>query len=97
MALPFVLTIGIILWVLQLVLCFRGRRMLLKLLPLILGGVLDAVCWLVLLVDSRWACLPYGAGMSAYILGLLILLWLAAAVFAWLIYGIVKGVQKRRK
>ena len=52
MAVSFVIVITIVLFGIQLLLCFSGARYFLKLLPLILGGVLDLVCWVVLLLDS---------------------------------------------
>ncbi len=97
MAVSFDIAITIVLFSIQLLLCFSGAKTLLKLLPLILGGLLDVGCWVVLLLDSLWACFPYGTALSAYILGILILIWLAVALFAWLIYGIAKTAQKRKE
>ena len=39
----------------------------------------------------------YGGAFAAYIYGLMLLMALAGALAAWIIWGIVRYVQKRRK
>lgn len=90
---PFVLIVALLVAVVQLLLCFRGKALWVKLLPLILLLVGDGVCWLV--YASRVFSQIYGADFASYIYGIMLVLFAAADVLGWGVYGMVCIVRKR--
>lgn len=75
----------------QLILCFKAKKTMFRCLPLILVTAADLISWLIYVSTDRldWLALPY-------MLAFLCLIWLAGIILAWLVYGIVKAVQKRK-
>lgn len=84
-----------ILFAVQLVLCFAKKPGWVRVLPLALTAVAEAVCWGLYL----GGCFSeiYGAAFAFYIYGVVLAVVLGGEVLAWGIYGIVKVIQKRRK
>ena len=84
----------------QLQVCFSGRSAKKKAMPglALLGGILALVLFSVMgiwLYDLGWPIYsaPYAAGIFAFLLAFP----MAGIGLAWVIYGIVKLVQKRKK
>ena len=88
MYLPFVLAVGVAVFVVQLVLCL-GCRNVLRFAPVGVLAMMELGLW-----GSFFLIRP---GFYAFYFGMVGLVWLAAAGLAWLIFGIVQLVQKRRK
>lgn len=91
MALPMVLESTVLAFGVQLILCFRGKKLITKWLPMIVVLVMDLLSWGIYLSTDRtdWLVLPY-------LFAFLCLLWLAGIGLAWAVYGIVKAIQKRK-
>ncbi len=97
MWLGLILFFTMIFFLTQLWCCFKGNRRWVRLLPLSVAVMLDAVCWMTLLL-SKWLILEDSLGFPAAILGVFIFLyWVLGTILAWGIYGIVKLAQKKRK
>ena len=94
MVLPLVLVTSIVLFAIQLLLCFRCRRKWLRLAPVVTACAVKGICLPVFFL-TRDSMLNQLFG--AYILAMIVLHWLAAMALAWAVYGIVKTVQKRGK
>ena len=88
----FTVTIAAFVWQLQVCFSRKGRK---RLLPMgILGGcilALTAFTWIGNALGMPSA--PFGAAIFA----ILLMIPLSGAALAWMIYGIVRFVQKRRK
>lgn len=91
-----VVIITLVIFPVQLWLCFKGKKRWQQILPIALAAGLDLVCW-----GAAFALKPLAyedsSGLAAVILGFIMAYWVAAALLAWAVYGIVKLVQKRRK
>ena len=91
---PVVAAVTIAAFVWQLQICFSGKRRT-RFLPLaILGGcilVLTAFTWVGTRLGMPSA--PFGAAIMA----ILLMIPLSGTAMAWVVYGIVRVVQKRRK
>ena len=84
----------------QLQICFSEKPARKKALPglILLGSILVLILFSVLgvwLYNLGWPI--YSAPYAAGIIAILLAFPLAGIAFGWLIYGIVKGVQKRKK
>lgn len=96
MILPLVLVIAIVIFAVQILLCFRVKHPWRKPLLVYLTGGYELLCVLGFFlgkVMEQEEMLSF----TAFILGYIGCYWAAAAVLAWIIYGIVKTIQKRRK
>ena len=85
---PVAIVIALVIFGVQLLLCIRCKNVL----RFSVIGVLTALE--VVLWGYFFLIRP---GFYAYLLGLLGIFWVAGAVLAWMVYGIVQLVQKRRK
>ena len=88
MYIPFVLIVTVTVFAVQLLACFRCRTIL-RYAPVGCLGVAEGLLW-----GFFYLVKP---AFSVYIIGLIGLYWLGAGCVAWLVYGIVRFVQKRRK
>lgn len=95
MVFPLFMLLAIAAFLTQLFFCFAAKKLWIKLLPLCLAGVLDALCWLVYFFGMFSEI--YGGDFAAFIYGIVLLVMAGVSVLAWLVYGIVKLVQKQRK
>lgn len=96
MVLPLVLVIATVIFAVQLLLCFRVKHPWRKPLLVYLMGGYELLCVLVFFLGKvleRQEMLSF----TTFILGYMGCYWAAAAVLAWVVYAIVKTVQKRRK
>lgn len=93
MALPLVLAIAIVFFVMQLLCCLNFKRMWLRLFPLILAAVLDGLCWLAFLL-AKLLMREDTLGFACAILGFVFLYWVAGAILGWGISGIVERVKR---
>ena len=75
----------------QLVLCFRANRFLVKLLPAILLTVITVVFYAMTLVTTDWSAFAYG------ILAIFAEVLLFFSAVAWGIWGIIKLIQRRKQ
>ena len=74
----------------QLVLCFRAKRFLIKLLPAILLTVATVTFYAMILVTTDWSAFAYG------ILAIFSEVLLFFSAIAWGIWGIAKLIHKRK-
>lgn len=84
----------------QLLCCFRGKKLWIKWLPAGILVVLEtavAAGFLVCLWLERTDQGIYGGAFAAYLYSLMLLAALAGTLTAWLIWIVMKVVQKRRK
>lgn len=85
---------------LQLTLCFRARRLWVRLLPCILLVAGEGLCILIYaacgLLESTGVDI-YGAVFAAVLYGMFLAVQLGAAALAWVTWFIVKSVQKKKK
>lgn len=84
----------------QLQICFSGKTVKKKALPgmVLLGSILALILFSIVgvwLYQKGWPI--YSAPYAAGIFAMLLVLPLVGIVLAWAIYGIVQGVQKRKK
>lgn len=90
-----VVMITLIIFPVQLWLCFKGKKKWLQMLPLVLATGLDLMCWAIAF-SLKPAAQEDSSGLAAVILGFIILYWIVAALLAWAVYGIMKLIQKHR-
>ena len=95
MFLPFALVIAIVLFVAQLILCFKGKNNWIKLSIFTIGVVSEGILWLCFLASPD-PMMDRGLAFTAYILAAVGLVWIAALVFAWCVYGVVCVIRRRR-
>lgn len=95
MFLPIVLILGIVLFAMQLMICLKGKTLWRKLIPVILMTLGDLACWSIVWF-SEHITLPYGASFAAYIYALILLMLLGFLILAWLVYGFINAIQKRK-
>lgn len=81
--------IGIAVFVLQLILLFKVKSLLIKLLPDILMMVFGLVCFICMNVIQGWDAIGW------FLLMVFAIIYLGVSAFAWLIYGIVKLIKKK--
>ena len=100
MAAILLVPMAVFFFILQLILCFRARRLWARLLPciLLLTGeglclLAYAACWF---LESTGADI-YGAVFAAVLYGMFLTVQLGGIALAWLIWFIVKSVQKMKK
>ena len=96
MVLPMVLLLGIAVFLTQLVFCFCGKKLWIKVLPICTVGAMELLC-AVLFFVGKWIGMEDSLSFAAFIFGYVGCYWAAAAALAWGIHGIVKLVQKNRK
>lgn len=96
MVLPLVLVITIVLFIMQLCLCLRGKRSWLRLLPVYLMGGFELLCVFCFFLGKALE-LELSLSFPAFLLGYIGCYWALALVLAWAVYGIVKIIQKSRK
>lgn len=96
MYIPMVLLFGIAVFVTQLVFCIYAKKRWIKLLPICTVGAMELLCVLVYFA-GKLLHLEDSLSFAAFIFGYVGCYWALAAVIAWVIYAIVKLVQKRRK
>lgn len=96
MVLPLVLIIAIGIFLLQLLMFFRVKHPVWKLIPVYFMGGYELLCVLVFFLGK---VLEKEASLSfpAFILGYIGCYWAAGAVLAWAVSSLVKTIQKRRK
>lgn len=84
----------------QLLFCFRVRKRMLRWIPvvlLLLGELVCAAVFVISVVMEQAGKGIYGAGFAAFIYGIILFAALLGTAFAWLLWGIVRFIQKRRK
>lgn len=81
--------IGIAVFVLQLILLFKVKSLLIKLLPDILMMVFGLVCFICMNVTQGWDAVGW------LLLMVFAIIYLGVSAFAWVIYGIVKLIKKK--
>lgn len=93
MYIPFFAALGAAVLAGQLLLCFRCKKLLHRLIPAI--GILacQGVCGIV----YAWDPGPYGAVFAAAVYLMLLAFLLAADGIAWLVFGMIRVTQKVRK
>lgn len=95
-----VLVLISVVFAVQLLLCFSAKRTWVKLIPTILIGLGELACGVVYAVSMYLDSLGegvYGAAFAAVIYTVVLLIVQAGDALAWLIFAIVRNVQKRRK
>ena len=95
MMFTFFLLLAIAVFITQLVFCLYAKRLWIKLLPVCLAAAGDVLCWVLYYIGTFSHV--YGGDFAAFVYGVVLLLVLLVAGFAWTIFGIVKLTQKRRK
>ena len=95
MMLPMFVVLGVTVFITQLIFCLYAKREWVKWLPVGITGALCVICWLLYFLGA--VSHRYGAELAVWIYGIVLLMVTAIACFAWVIYSIVKVVQKRRK
>ena len=96
MFIPLALILAIAFFAVQLLLCFKGKNKWAKRSILLIGIAGELILWLCFLASPDPMLEP-GIAFTAYILAAVGLIWLAAMLLAWVVYGVVKTIQKRRK
>ncbi len=90
--------IAVVLFGIQLALCFGKLRRAYKWFPVVLLAVLETACIGLICFDAHFGMvLPYGAAFAAYIYAVMGVCWAAGLLLAWLVYAVVKAAQNRRK
>ena len=84
----FAILVGIALFVVQLVLAFKVRYLILKLLPTVLVIIAAIVCFAGLISTESWDALGW------LLLLIYDLIYIAVDVFAWIVYGVVRIFKK---
>lgn len=79
---------------LQLLLCFRGREKLLKLLPLLILVFLFGVCMAVYQIASGMGEAGNKVAFQLDWYNVLVCFWGLADMLAWVLFLIIKGAQK---
>lgn len=93
MYLPLFIVLAAVLLIVQLLLCFKSKKVLIRLIPAILILLSQAVCGIVYTQNLG----PHGAVFAAAIYLILLAMLLAADGIGWLIFGIIWLIQKVRK
>lgn len=89
-----------VVFIMQLLLCLKAKRLWSKLLPLILVALGELAC-----IGTYWVSMhmeqagkhAFGTVFAAVIYGILMVYLLAADAAAWAVSAIVRFVQKRKK
>lgn len=87
-------------FIVQLLLCFRKSPLWVRLIPaglIALGELACVGAYAVSMHLERTGAEIYGAAFAAVVYGMMLLILLAGDGLAWLIWGIYRSVQKRRK
>ena len=84
-----------VMFLVQLAVCFMGKRRWIRVLPAAVTTAADVVCWGMYFGGCFHD--TFGAAFAFYIYGILLTVVLCGEGVAWAVYGIVKGIQKRRK
>jgi len=92
MALPVVIILGLIVFVGQIMLCFRTRKTHLRAIPAMAMVALMVLCAVVYAFGSR----VYGASFAAVIEVVILAILLVVDAFGWLTYCIIRFIQKVR-
>lgn len=95
MALPLVLILGMMIFVFQLMLCLKSRKRWCRVFPLVLMLVGQLLCAGVILLE-KYILLPDGASFAASIYAILLLLFTAVDLLAWLCYRLGKWFRRIR-
>lgn len=82
---------------LQLLACVKGKNVLQRAIPVMVLCVLEVLCWILYFWAMAYMKETFGSTLSAWIAAVIVLFLMAADALAWLIWAIVKLVQKRRK
>lgn len=86
----------IIIFIIQLFLCFVGKQEWQRILPLSMAVGFEMLCWAAFFV-GRVIGMEATISFPAFILGYVGLYWTGAPIVAWAVYAIVKFVQNKRK
>ena len=100
MMFSFVAVLIMAVFLVQLVLCFRARRRLVRVLPLallVLTGLICGAGFAGALLLERAGRDIHGAAFAAVIYGYMVLVALFVDGIAWAIFGFVRFIQKDRK
>lgn len=97
MFLPFIIMMMIGIFVLQLVVCMKGKTALQRMIPLILLLVLEGICWLLYFWAMAYMKETFGSTLTAWVGAVIVLFLIAADGLAWLAWAVVRFAQKRRK
>ncbi len=81
--------IGIAFFVVQLILLFKVKFIIIKLLPAILLVIAGIVCFIGMSLTNGWDVLGW------FLLLVFAIIYLCVCAGAWLIYGIVKLIKKK--
>ncbi len=79
--------IGLVIFVVQLILLFKGKYIIIKLLPVILLVTAGIVCFIGLLLSTGWDAIGW------LLLVVFAIIFLCVCAGAWAIYGIVKLIK----
>ena len=82
--------IGIVVFAVQLVLLFKVKYLIIKLLPTILTIVVGVVCFICMSLTEGWDAVGW------LLLMVFCLIYLGVCAFALLIYGIVKLITRKK-
>lgn len=84
----------------QLLFCFIAGKRCVRGIPLaviLAGELICAAVYAACVWTEKMGIGIYGGAFAAYIYGLMLLMMLAGALTAWLIWGIINFVQKKKK
>ena len=96
MPLELVLCFAVIVFVIQLFLCFVSQKEWQRFLPLSLAVGFEMLCWTAFFV-GRVIGMEATISFPAFVLGYIGAYWTGAPLVAWAVYAIIQFVQKRRK
>lgn len=95
MVFPVIILFLCVLFCLQLVFCFKAERRWIRCGLLFMTALGDLACWI--LYAAGGFSEIFGAAFAFYIYGMVLTLALGAELLAWILYAVVKYIQKRRK
>ena len=94
------IAVSVILFIVQLLLCLCGRKKWLKWLPGALIGILELVCWGMYglaVTEVLGEIHSIEMAFTGIVFGMTGLYFAGGVVLAWVVYGIIRLAQKRKR
>ncbi len=82
--------IGIVIFALQMILLFKGKFLIIKLLPILLCAIASVVFIITTFTTEGWDALGW------LLLFVFALIYLGVCAFAWVVYGIIKLFTRKK-